>query len=589
MRALLVTTALLLPATLPAQELRLDALVARPLAHVAMMPDAEAARPGARPGDRGATSVDLDLGLLDEPALAEIVRAFEHGGFEHGPGHAHGEPAREGDVPVLATLRQLARLSTGELEFAVVALLPRVAEPDLPLLVGRLRLSERGRDALQRSLQQPGFASEQRRVAAVPVYGLSGVSQQRPGSVFEIAAVGADLLVANHRDTLDDILRRAGGADGAGTTTGVHPESLARDELHVALTARLRTADAAQTDARSAGSEPRAVVSLDWERLGPRVLRDLAAGEQLALRATGMGAARRVVLGISREPKGLRTTILVDLPAAARGLFAAAQVQPLRRLVQDVPVPALASLTIAVDPRRIGAAETADPAAQGDPLGFHSGLVGSCRAVGLDFDSQVRPRLGEAVSCRVVMLPAGPDQEGPGRDGSGRGGFERPGRHDHAGHAVVALAIATRNERAARSLLDDLAAALRDRDFQVDEVPLSHDGARSESAIVVQLPGAWPAGIAAIDDTLVISADFSAIARIAELERSTTRAERTRHRSDTLALLDSLVAGRRADARAAVAVFDLDGTVLTGGEGGRHAGLVVLDEGALRVEVLSPR
>ena len=56
-----------------------------------------------------------------------------------------------------------ARLSTGELEFAVVALLPRQGAADLPLMVGRIALSDQGRELVEGALDAGRFPRGQRR------------------------------------------------------------------------------------------------------------------------------------------------------------------------------------------------------------------------------------------------------------------------------------------------------------------------------------------------------------------------------------------------------------------------------------------
>lgn len=546
MRLLFPTLAATLLGTLAAQDLRLVDRVAAPLAYVSVTPGAEPGAPG------------LEM-LLDDPTVRLLLA----------PGDGTAEDPSLG---ALRRLRDLLALSTGELELVLTGLLPRADAPALPLLLGRVRLSADGRDRLEQALSDPAVAEPGRAVAGHRIFALKTVSRRRPGSLFEVCLVGRDLLVTNHLSSIEAVLHASSPSGPQSGSTGEgdagsrrHPESLSADPTFEALRERLD------------GGPGTALVHLDWRRLRERVLAGIGEGKVLLLQGTGLLSANHVGLGLRAVEGALLTTIVVDQPGGADGLFAVARPTPVRRLVQELPGHGLAAIAFAVEPQRL---RELAPRRGGGPGGgrgrsgfgerttdragigsFHANLVGGCRRFGLDFETQVVPRLGDRGTCRLVLLDDG------GRD------------------TATALSFRARSTRAARGLYEDVRDTL-------DRLPLGVErrGRGDRESLVVESPLGGGASLGVVGDAIVVGLHPELVERISDLERGTARRERSRALAATQSLLDRLIDLRDLDASAAIGVLEADGAALdqrVGGRG-RHAGIVLLDADAIRIELISP-
>jgi len=143
----------------------------------------------------------------------------------------------------------------------------------------------------------------------------------------------------------------------------------------------------------------------------------------------------------------------------------------------------------------------------------------------------------------------------------------------------VAVSMPARSRAAARTLFADLRGAMRRH---------AHGCRDAGEELVV---GGGPGGrtsLGVVGESIVLGFGADVVARIAELEKQTSRADVARQRSDTASVVRRLLDVRRDAPRQLVGVFDLDARELGVDGGGRHAGVVLLDEGFVRLEMLSP-
>lgn len=523
-----------------AATLRLAECVPAPLAYFAV--------PAAAKGGGGLGT------LLDDPATRLVWSSL----VDEGTTHALGQ------------LRELASLSGGEVEFTLNGLVPRGDQPALPLLLCRVELSADGATSLREALDGGKLGTQGEEIAGHRTWLLASSSSGRPGATFELALVGRDLLVSNSRASLEEVLRRSSEST-ARTTSGATDDSIARNAVFTAQRAQL------------GGSALGNVLHIDWRRFRERALARMSPAQTLALDALGFGSAEHVTLGLRVDAETVSTTAIVDQPKGPDGLLAASAPSTPRKLLSDLPPLSLAAMTIAVDPARLRAlaGESEDVAG----AHFGRGIAGGCRAFGLDFEEQLLPRLGGSGGVQLVLL-----------DDAGR-------------EQGVAFSIAARSAAAARSVLIELREGFeRHRDGRGRP---GHDGpGRDDRGHRGPPPGpfgAWtldsdrevltfrgPAGatsLGVVGDSLVLAPDRQTIDRLAELERSGAR-DRGRTRARTQDICDRILASRPASRRAPIGVVQIDGSLVArdaAATGGRHAGLLFLDDGSLRVELVSPR
>jgi hypothetical protein len=547
---------------LHAQDLRLVDRVAAPLAYLAVTPalrPADTPPADTFPADRAAAGFDA---LLDDPTIGHLLA---------------GDGGLDAEAPLLALrqLRDLLVLSTGELELCLNGLLPRDGAPSLPLLLARVRLSDEGRDRLGRALTDPAVATLGREVAAARhrVYELQSAARRRPGSRIEVCLVGRDLLVTNHVDGIEQVLDAgpsagpitgsgsrpgtqvpadpASGASAAGreapaAQAGPHPGSLAADPGFAALRARLDVGPGT------------AFVHLDWSRLRQRNLDGLDAGRTLLLQGVGLGAAERIALSMRPVEGAIVTTVVVDQSEDSDGLLAFARPAAVRKLVQELPGHGIASVALSIEPGRLGEA--------GGPrhLEFRRALVGGCRHLGLDFETDVVPMLGDGGTCRLVLL------RDDGRD------------------SAVAFSLRARSATAARALVGAVRDGLARRQVQVEV------RGRGDREILVIGDRHGATSIGAVGDAVVFGAHADLVERLAALDRSQRRS-RQKGLARTQDLIQRLIQARGLDVRSVIGALEVDGADLAADAGraatrtgGRHAGLILIEGDAIRVELISP-
>jgi len=541
-----------------AQGLRLVDRAASPLAYVSVEAAGADGR-GASPdvGDAGRSGLDF---LLDDPTI-RFLMAAQRGGADD-PG-----------LVALNRVRDLARLSTGELELALQGLLPRGDAPAQPLLLARVHLSEDGRDRLDAALKDPAVARPGRQIGRgrFQVYGFGGASAEAgPGSRFDVCLVGNDLLFTNHLSSLEELFEgdfvdgpiTGSGADGAsagGLPTGKNPESLAADAGFSELRERLEVGPGA------------AFVHLDWRRLRERATTGMDQDRLLVLEGAGLLGADRIAMSMHPVGDHLHTTVVMDQPAGASGLLSVARPAPVKRLVQELPGHGVASLSFSIEPDRLRRLPDVRHAA------FHAGLVGLAHDLGVDFDEDIVPLLGAGGSCQIVLL----DETGE--------------------ESAVALAFRARSGGAAKTLVTRVREGLEkgerpDRDHDHDH---SHWRRRPEFVVrgdvLVFGRDESKVSFGAVGDSVVVGLHGDAVERVAQSDRSSRR-HRSRHHSAVQQRIERLLDLHEIDEKSIVGVFDIDGTVAERGETrseesgtGKHVGVLVLEGRALRLELLSER
>lgn len=522
--------------------LRLAERVPAPLAYFAV------------PGGEGASGLDS---LLDDPAARLVWSSL----------------VDESATRALEQLRELAALSAGEVEFTLNGLLAREGQPALPLLLCRVELSSEGAAKLQAALDDGRLGSPSEAISGRKTWLLASSPARRAGGSFELALVGRELLVSNSRAALEDVLRVSTGSGR--TNSGAHAESIARHAIFAGQRAQLGAA--------SQGN----VLHIDWRRLRERALGRVGSAQALALDALGFGSAEHVTLGLRVEPDAVRTTAIVDQPRGPDGLLAASTPSTPRKLLADLPPLSLAAMTISVDQARLRALVRANDDVVGSRFGH--GLAGGCRSFGLDFEEQVLPRLGGSGGVQLVLLDDSAERQG------------------------VAFSIAARSAAAARSVLVDLREGFErhraergrpgasghgrgDHDHDRDGPPRGGFTLEADRELLT-LRGPYGAtSLGVVGDSLVLAPDRGTIERLAELEKGGAR-DRSRTRARTQDLCDRILAGQASSKRAPIGVVQIDGSLLArdgtpraaGAADGRHAGLLFLDDGALRIELVSPR
>ncbi len=559
MRSLLaiLTTVSLLGST-AAQGLRLVDRAASPLAYVSVDAAADAA-------DSEKSGLDF---LLDDPTI-RFLMAAQRGG-EDDPG-----------LLALNRVRDLGRLSTGELELALQGLLPRGDAPAQPLMLARVRLSEDGRDRLESALRDPAVARPGRRIGRgnFQVYGFGGsTAATGPGSRFDVCLVGSDLLFTNHLSSLEELFEGdfadgpvtgsgAGAEDGgSGLPVGRNPESLAADASFTALRERLDVGPGA------------AFVHLDWRRLRDRATSGMGEDRLLVLEGAGLLGADRIAMSLRAVGDQLHTTMVMDQPSGVSGLLAVARPAPIKRLVQEIPGHGVATLAVSIEPDRLRRLPDVRHAA------FHAGLVGLAHDLGVDLDEDLLPLLGAGGAFQVVLLDEAGDE------------------------SAVALSFRARSAGAARSLVARVREGLEkerrpDHDHDHDH-GRSHDRRRPEyevrGDVLVFGRDDSRVSFGAVGDAVVVGMHADAVQHVADADRSSRR-HRARHRSSVQQRIERLLEVHEVDEDSIVGVFDIagapiDGAPAAGGRAspdasgsGKHVGVLVLEGRALRLELLSER
>lgn len=420
-------------------------------------------------------------------------------------GDAKG-PARES----FALVSGLLARSAGEVELAVLGVLPSGSDPDAPgtpLVVLRTELQPADAERMERVFADAAVARPERRVHGVQTFALvRGDEPPEPGQHVEVALRGRQLFVANHARGLEEALD---------TTTGANRRTLASDPRYQKLAGAL-------------AADPSAMlVFADVQRCGPR-LPMLAGLSGSLLRWSGLGDAEAMVASVAlqraeardKQPKddrdpadALRAQVLVSMPTLAPldgwlGFVASA---PMRQMVDALPSGGLGGFVFAVEPERVvsalAQADRRDPGPghphphdhdhdhdRGRPHGFAPSLDRACRDGGIDLEKTLN-RLGKHGAMQMVMLP-GPQQE-----------------------LASVLALQAQSKKAAADLVTEFAAALR------------RDGAamsRFSAELDVRAFGAdGPMHLGASDDWLVFAQRPDAIAALqaAQRDRARSRAQ----------------------------------------------------------------
>ncbi len=320
--------------------------------------------------------------LLADPALLSAL------GLEQ-------RPSPESDAG--STLLRLRRLvggvaaAGGEIELALVGVLPRVGAPSLPLLVFRAALGGEASARMRALLEDERFARPHRRSGPHQVHALQSLGSPRPGALIEVASFGDDLFVSNHMAAMDGALGAGGTAAAPVLVAETGYESL-REQLEV-----------------TPGS---LVLYVDFERLRHHLGPSLSGTTHWLLNWSGLASARRVVCAIRPGADGLRTTILLDDGGRPDGWLALARAQRLADVVQRLPRTGLGGFAFAVEPADVLRSDPGRGHGRGlDAL--RSSLVGGCARIGLDPDAQVLRRLGDAVAVGVVRVDGGPASAAP--------------------------------------------------------------------------------------------------------------------------------------------------------------------------------
>ena len=450
----------------------------------------------------------------------------------------------------IGQLGELSKLAAGEVEFTLNALMPRAGAPDLPLLVARVQLSEAGATSLSEALTSGELGGRCEDVAGRPTWLLGdGARAQR----FQIALAGRDLLASNSRVALEDVLR--GAVPGA--TSTVHPESVAANATFAAQRAMLGIAARGH------------VLHVDWRRLRDRIVRRFDDVQSIALDALGLASAAHLTIAMRSGDDATHTTLLADQPDGPDGLLAAALSAPPRRILANLPPLSLAGLTISVDPARLR--ELMRAGAEVTGTRFAHGLVERCNACGVDMVAQVLPRLGGSGSAQLVLLD------------------------DEAREQGVAFSVGARSGAAARMLLGEIRDNFTARSERGPGAEHDHDRPtritmRGDRELLTFEGSFGEASLGVVGKDIVFAPRRETIERMSELTRRGSR-ERARTRAHTQDICDRIVTSRPPAARNAVGVVEIDGSLVgkAVGDTGRHAGLLFLDAGTLRIELVSPR
>ncbi|MGE0142137.1 MAG: hypothetical protein AB7I19_18370 [Planctomycetota bacterium] len=547
------------------------------------------------------TSLTLCLGIasaagqdrvrLDEQVRAPLAYMQLAGGAEgrNALASLQNDPAArmlwssvvdESTSNALGQFDALGELGTGEVEVSLNALLPRADAPALPLMVCRVELGAERANELKKSLDGGSLAQSAPAIAGRETweFGRDDVGGARR---LLVAIVGEDLLASNSEAMLGDVLRRV----PAGGTSTPHPDSVFANRTFAAQRELLGRDLRERTAARSAtntSSTPRGhVLHLDWKRVRERWVERMTPAQEIALTALGALTADHVTIAVKADDArdATRVTVLLDQPNGPAGLLAAAAPAAPRKVIGALPPVSLAGMTISLDAARLGGLFARRFENTGSD--FARDLDDRCATFGLDFAEQVLPRLSGFGSAQLVLLD------------------------DEASEQGVAFAIGTKSAASARALLTELRASILEHGAAPRRgggSPPQERGGRAHpprphaqivqderDLITVEGPfGSMSFG--AVGDDFVIAARRGTIERMSRLLRTRAR-EHAKVRARTIELCESIVAARPAGSREAIGVVEIDGSTLglpADASLGRHAGLLFLDDGNLRIELSSP-
>jgi len=495
---------------LPAQDVSLAETLRQPLVYLSMeTPSADAA-------DTWAGSLDL----LQDPGLLSLLGLDISGG---------GDRATAGR-DAIALLKKIldggADRQSGarRVELALTGIYPR-STGSVPLMVFRAELTERAATGLRRLLGQAQLARPVRHIGHHQIYELAALSQPRPGSLIEVALVGRQLLVSNHRDGLAEALGEGSNASAA------------------AVDAPLR---------RHLELRPGAlVVYADLQRLQRRWVTTEAPWY---LQCSGIGSAARVVCAIERQPAGLRTSLVLEHERSADGWLGLAESERADLMVQRVPHQGLGGVALAVSPRKVfeyqHGAGVLRPSERG-LRAFESGFRrDDCGKLGLDLENQVLRRLGDATAVVVVAA------DGGGLD--------------------TVVALSTEGATAGRRIFNDCKRTLLPAKLAV----LQTDSAQREQLVFGESTGR-PFRMAVARDQLLLAFTGQGLE---QLTGSPARHPRVRSREISLALKRLGIQRERV---AGVFCLDLGGLGQAAESFllGRHIGYLQRDRGVTRIEV----
>lgn len=287
------------------------------------------------PSGHRAGSLDL-LDAVGESGLGQLVRLV-----------SEVRPTADA-LSAFDRMGSLVELADGEIEIALVALLPRPEGRSAPLLIARVELDENGQAALEASLGHSEFARPYREIEGRQTYSLRSASRERAGEFFEVALIGRELFVANDGSALTEVLRTTEPdnmpmplRDPAGNPIAPRVGSVGADLVVRELEERLGARDCQ--------------LVIDWERVRHRIgfhalvendrIRELAqAGSDLVVEALGLHTATRLVIGLDEatskvnggEGRFLRTALMFDQPEGYSGALVAAEPKSLRSFESDL-------------------------------------------------------------------------------------------------------------------------------------------------------------------------------------------------------------------------------------------------------------
>jgi hypothetical protein len=490
----------------------------------------------------------------------------------------------ESTSSALGQFDALGELGTGEVEVSLNALLPRADAPALPLMVCRVELGVERANELKKSLDGGALAQSAPAIAGRETweFGRDDVGGARR---LLVAIVGEDLLASNSEAMLGDVLRRV----PAGGTSTPHPDSvfanrtfaaqrdlLDRDLFGRDLRERTGSRNASTANARSRGH----ILHLDWKRVRERWVARMTPAQEIALTALGALTADHVTIAVKSDDArdATRVTVLLDQPNGPAGLLAAASPAAPRKVLGALPPVSLAGMTISLDATRLGSLFARRFENSGSD--FARDLDDRCATFGLDFAEQVLPRLSGFGSAQLVLLD------------------------DEASEQGVAFAIGTKSAATARALLTELRASIleygaaprrggpppQDRGGRA-RPPRPHAQIVQDERDSITVEGPFGSmSFGAVGNDFVIAARRGTIERMNRLLRTRAR-EHAKARARTIELCESIVAARPAGSRDAIGVVEIDGSTLglpADASPGRHAGLLFLDDGNLRIELSSP-
>jgi hypothetical protein len=394
--------------------------------------------------------------LWSDPALQQLVG---------GGGAAAG---------MFEFLRGVVQRASGEVELALTGILPAgvagASGKGLPLVVVRTQLATADAERMRALLADGRTATPLRTLEGQPTYALAQRPADDPDAMpIEAAVVGDDLLVANHRSGLEEVL--ATSADR--TTLGADPRFLR-------LRAQLQPPPGAL------------LLFADWRRFAPR-LQALAGGDlrQFMLGWSGLGKADAVMAAVAAHKQDLQSTVLLSFPAGASidGWLALVQPVAARALAADLPVGGLGGVVLAIDPKRLV------DRVEG-MRGFAQVLDGGCGRCGLELHRLVR-HLGQRGTMQMLLVPGG-DLE-----------------------VQTAFAVQAQSRKAATDLFDEVRSNVTARQ-------LGREVKRglTELEIADRQAGGFGLHLAVADDFLVFAKDSAALDALQAERRAARRGRR---------------------------------------------------------------